>query len=337
MIHRTVSRFVTLAASAAVLAMQACTTTPSLPAPVPTFHDVVTTADGVRTGYRPDQEGVSWQFHFHDDELDDAWCADLAIAPDGMMRSLAFLHRAPGGNWLLSVRTGLGPSTWSSTFSTIGVPPVYNFDNVPAVGCHPVRIAHLKDSLYGIVWVTNGELHNAVYNASASPPADLILGPVFPFVSLEGISARRVSPIWWNDAVRLIWSPASAGRIQTVTGTLSPDGITFGPGATFTTVPHDELSNAVVHDGAMYIAARQDDHVRLFRTTTGGTGWEEAAACETTWRIRGKLLFADDVGDVWVAETSSAFDNRLRNFSDCSTRAFPLPIVAGSLYYRPAT
>lgn len=302
----------------------------------PSFYEVASTAGGVRTGQLADQEGASWTFFTHDDELEDEWCADLAVAPDGVMRHLALLHPTADGSWRLSVRTGLGSTTWSSTLSGIEVPQPLDVEGMPAVSCHPVRIAHLTESLFGIVWISDGELHNAVYDSDASVAADLAVGPVLSPSGLEGSTAGGVSLTLWNDEVRLVWSRPDDARIQMVSGALAADGIDFGPYASFTTVAHEQSSDVVGHDGALYIAARGDDGIGLYRTTIGGTGWEEVASCETEANIRGRLLFVDATGDFWVAEEVSEFDNRLRSFTDCGTRPLPLAVVSGRLLYHPA-
>jgi hypothetical protein len=313
---------------AVLVTVSACETSVSLPPVVPTFHDVASTANGIRTGYRPADDGASWQFFTHDDELDESWCADLAVAPDGRMRHLAFLHRTSQNDWLLSVRTGLGPDNWSTTFSGVEVPPLEN------VSCQPVRIAHLTDDRYAIIWTADAELHHALYDSSASPPADLVLGEPVSVPSLEGVSADRTALTWWNDEVQLVWSAAQGTRIQTMRGELTDEGITFGPSSTFTNVSHDAMSDVIVHAGAMHVAVKQDDRITLLGTTTGGTGWEEVASCPATVEMRGKLIFTDPGGVMWVAEGGSA-GSHLRNLVSCETRAFPLPIVSGRLQYHP--
>lgn len=318
-----------IAARLAVLVtVSACETSEPLPPVVPTFHDVASTANGIRTGYRAADDTASWQFFTHDDELDASWCADLAVAPDGLMRHLAFLHRTSENDWLLSVRTGLGPANWSTTFSGVQVPPLEN------VSCQPVRIAHLTDGRYAIVWTADAALHHALYDSNASPPADLVLGEPVSVPSLSDVSVDRMALTWWNDAVQLVWSAQQGSRVQTMRGELTDDGIVFGPSSTFTTVSHDAMSDAIVHEGAMHVAVKQDDQITLLATTTGGTGWEEVASCPATAEIRGRMIFADPGGVIRVAEGGPA-GSHLRDFTSCETTPFPIPIVSGRLQYHP--
>jgi hypothetical protein len=206
---RTIAIFAGLALAPPLL--QACGTTPA-PVP-PTFNEVVDNNPiGIRTGRRADETGAAWQFHNHSDELDSTWCADLAVAPDGKLRYLALLHQAPGGNWLLSVRAGLGAQTWSTTFSGIGVPDIVGDGDGPVRACQRVRIAYLKDKLYAIVWIDNGVLHNALFDAESRPRP--ISRSASPNPSLTSPGSTRVAPRWPGSTSRSTSSGRPPGRTR---------------------------------------------------------------------------------------------------------------------------
>jgi hypothetical protein len=140
---------------------------------------------------------------------------------------------------------------------------------------------------------------------------------------------------WFNEQIHLIWSPAGANQIETMTGTLADAGISFGPFALFTNMAHERLSDVIAHDGALYIAAETGDTIRLLSTSIGGNAWQEVASCETTYAIRARLLFADAAGDIWVAQGISNFGTRLQKLVDCSTRDFPVAATNGNMIYHP--
>ncbi len=338
-----ISKWTIVALLAVLPALQACETGISVP-PVPaTFNEVLNNnVNGIRTARRVIADGPNWQSYNHSDELDDNWCADLAVAPDGKLRYLAFIHEAPGGNWLLSIRTGLGSQTWSTTFSGVAVPEIVDSEGFAVSSCVRVRFRHLKDDLYGIVWINNGLLSNAVFDASKSPPADLVLGDVAAFPAFDEplpggghVSARQLSLVWFNDRVNLVWSKADRTQIKTKTATLGASGIAFGPGASFTRIEHNELSDVIVHDGALYVAAKIGGTMRLFSTSTGGTNWQEVASCAApSSNLTGRLLYADPAGDKRVAQSASGIFWQL-NFADCSTSAFPLMLTHGDVTYHP--
>ncbi len=320
-----INTWMVVALVSAVPVLQSCETVSPVP---PSYNDVVKTAFGIRTGQRLVQANANWQFHTHED-LDDNLCADLAVSPEGVLRYLAFLQEAPfgSGNWLLSIRTGLGTGIWSSTFSEIVVPEI-------GQGSACVRIKHLKDRLYVIVWVVGGELHSALFDSNKSPGEDLVLNEAVS--GFDGINVGRMSLVYFNNEVRLVWSPVGRNRIMTKRGTLTESGINFPQGSEFTPIAqHGSVSDVIADGGALFVATTDGESIRLYSTSTGGTQWAEQASCPTTWKIEGKLLYTDADGRRRVAESINAFDNRLRNFTDCTTTAFPLPIVSGVLTYFP--
>ena len=323
---RTTSQNICLIATLTFPAMLAsCGNSTSLPDPQAAFHEVTRTANGMRTGYRIDQEGERWRFFTHDDQLEENWCGDLALSADGRMRYLAFMHRTPAGPWMLSVRTGLGPSTWSTEFSGVEV-------SAGDGQCHGVRIQRVGDEKYVVVWRDEGTLHHALFDPAQSPPGDLTVGEPW---TIPDPGPGQHTMVWWNNRVKYIWSAHDGNRIQTLTGDLEPTGVDFEQASTFTTLETDEISDAITHDGALYLAAREGDNIILLRTTTGGTGWEQLHSCESpTAHITGRFLYADQAGTMWVAERTASRDF-LRNLETCETTRFEVPIGIGRVFYHP--
>jgi hypothetical protein len=199
-----------------------------------------------------------------------------------------------------------------------------------------VRAAHLHGDVYGVIWTADGELHHALFDSSQPPSDDLVLGEPLEFPSLESVTADRTSLTWWKGDAYAVWSDGPGERIETLRGVQGASGLGFGPNATFTPYPHDALSSVITHDGALFVAAKVGDEIRLLRTDTGGTGWGEVSSCDSMGDIRGGLLFADADGVVWVAESIS-YSSWLRSFADCETTDFPLPLTTGRLRYHPGS
>lgn len=298
----------------------------------PSYHDVVVTANGLRTGYRTAGD-PQWHFHSHDDvpELD---CYDLAIAPNGALRYLSYVHRAESGDWRVSVRTGLGATEWASTFSSITVPAALP----QPYDCARSRIEHLTGTLYGIFWLAEGEMHSALFDSSKAPGADLVVGEPFAHASFEEnedferLSARSLSAVYFNDEVRVVWSPLERNRINMVSGALGPGGIDFDTASTFTAHEHEDMSDALAHDGALHVATADGERVRLW-SRAGTVQWVETASCESDDRLPNRLLYADGNGGVQVLLGRGA----LLDFSDCSGTPFPLPVSSGVVSYFPGT
>jgi hypothetical protein len=283
----------------------------------------------IRTGQRIDQADADWQFYVHDDlDLIHArTCADLALSPASKLRYLAFLHKTSSDDYHLTIRTGLGAQNWSTTFSGVAVPQ--NEDGLPFAGC-PLHMRHLRDELYGIVWVLGDELHSALFNPNKPPGQDLVLNDVVS--GFEGTNASRMSLLYYNDEVRLVWSPQDRNRIMTKRGTVSEDGIDFEQASTFTTIAHDTISKAIAPQGVMFVATTDDGTVRLYSTSTGGTNWAEQASCPGQFND-GSMLYADGGGHKRVL-TEGTY-TALRDFTDCTSTQFPLPVVYGTLSYFP--
>ena len=283
----------------------------------------------IRTGQRLDQSNAGWQFYDHDDlDLIRAkTCADLALSPASKLRYLAFLHKTSSDDYHLTIRTGLGTQNWSTTFSGVEVPQ--NQDGEPFRGC-PLHMAHLRDELYGIVWVLGDELHSALFNPEKPPGQDLMLNDVVS--GFVGTNASRMTLLYYNDEVQLVWSPQNRNRIMTKRGTLSENGIDFEQGSAFTSISHGTISKAIAHQGAMFVATSDSGTAHLYSTSTGGTNWAEQTSCPGSFGD-GSMLYADADGHIRVLTGASVF--ALRNFTDCTSTQFTLPLTHGIVSYFP--
>ena len=325
------------AAVSAVPLLQGCDIVP------PSFHDtlVYRTEDRgapqfdsivIRTGQKTATADLDadWAYHYHDD-LDlvvATTCGAIGVSRKGRWRYLAYLHRESIGNYLLTVRTGFAAQSWSDTlFATVPVP--HNQDSSLFFRGCPLHMTRLDDEMYGIVWVLEGELHSALYNPRKPPDEDLVLNQVVS--GFEGVNGRRMSLTYHDGDVHLVWSPEDRNRIMTKRGTLSETGIDFEQVSTFTPIPHTRLSNAIAHDGALFVAASHEDGMmRLYSTSTGGTNWAEQASCQGDFGD-GSLLYVDRVGDIRVhaGGTGAA----MWRFTDCTFKPSPSP--SGRITYHP--
>src|SRR5688572_7598650 len=219
--------FPALSAALGLWSMQACGPGVTLPPSGPVFHEVVATANGLRTAVAADIPDEQFSFFTHSDVFDNDACGDLAIAPDGIMRALAVIR--PTGEPRrreLVIRTGVGPSVWSTTFTTAVTPDTggTQFGNVRQ--CTPLRMARVRDGLHAIVW-TNSDtdsLFNAVYNSDN--PQTIAFGRTIRIpVAMQGISPLRMSLAFMNDEVLLTWTGADEARLNTLRGTIDANGI----------------------------------------------------------------------------------------------------------------
>ena len=318
-----------------VFTLTACDPNDGIPGRPPTFLLVVPTGDGLVTGYRPDDATSEWRLFTHSDVLEQSQCGDMAVAPDGIMRHLAVLRRGADNTWALGLRTGLGPANWSSELSTIPIPTIQgSAPNVPASICQQLRIAHLRDNLFGIVWIADGTLHNAVFTAGEESPGDIAVGPVFGPIGGTSTTSVNASLVQLNDNPVLVFSNPDRTRIHTLTGTLTPQGITFAAGAT-TEIAHEALSDVVVQDGAMFVATIQGDSIRLLRKA-GAENWRLVAKCSSSATgIRGGLLYADGAGAFHATEIIGTGVTQLRTFIGCGRRNFVLPVTVDRLKFHP--
>jgi hypothetical protein len=310
-----------------------------IPGAPPTFTEVVATANGIRTGFMPDTPNANWTYFTHGDVFADGACGDMAVAADGIMRSLAVIRPDTGRTRALVIRTGLGPANWSTTFTTAVIPDTAgsNFGNVPQ--CTPLRMTRMRDGLHAIVWTnqTSDSLFNAVYNSDN--PQTLNFGPAVarPAV-LRGVSARNISLAFFQDQVRLLWTDTANQRINMLSGTLSANGITFSPTVQSTSAANEEISEPVVVNDTLFVAVRTTSGVELRRKTAANLPLAVHATCTNTGPFRGRLLFRDSSNVFWVSESAmpqNSTNVRLRSFSDCSTRDIEAPIVFGQLQYHP--
>jgi hypothetical protein len=311
-------------------------TLPPLP---PTFLEVARTANGIRTSFRPDTENAVWTHFMHDDVFDEDACGDMSVAPDGIMRSLAVIRpdTAPRQR-VLVIRTGLGPSNWSTTFTTALTP-----DSGATVGntpqCTPLRMARMRDGLHAIIWTNpnTDSLFNAVYNSNN--PQTLAFGTTIRRpIAMGNVSPRLMSLAFFNNEVLLTWTDEAGQRINTLRGTISASGITFNTGVSSTTVAHEESSDVVVDGDTMFIALRTATGVALHRRRASNLPYTVQTTCTGSNPFRGRLLFRDAENVWWIAESAmpqNSTNLRLRSFSDCSTRDMVHPLGIGQLYHHP--
>ena len=304
--------------------LQACETSTG------NYYFVGTGGFGLQTGLRSEADDSTWYFHHHED-LPEIACADLAAGPDGKLQYLAFLHEGFPGNWLLTIRRGLGAEIWSTSYSGIAVPEI---DQSSA--CVSPRITHLRDGLFAIAWVVEGSLHTALFDSTKTPPEDLVLTDTLPPSAFGATTARGISIVYLDNRPWLVFSARSPSRILVKLGTLDENVLRFNAASFFFSHRHNSSSDALVHDDAIYVATTDDDTVYLHKRPRTSTAFEEVATCPGGDRIYNRLLYVDANGDMRVLRhNNSDLTSYLQNFTDCSTEVLTVATFEGHITYFP--
>lgn len=309
-----------------VVLLAACggsTTDNSIP---PSFNSVLTTNDtsgAVVTRMRPDQPDADW-LSFRDHEgLSRTDCYDLVVSPNAAQRFLAFTQQDKDGDWHVLVRAGLGNNVWGSIDAHVEIPMA------PEFGCVQPYISHLKDDLYGILWVIDGTLYSALFAPNNPAGQELLLGDEEDGF-FEGVSVNSISLAYYDDSLHVVWMRPERDRIMKMRGQVSDSELLLFSGATFTPLASTTHSKAIAGTDGLYIAAADGDAVKLYHTGGSGTDWAEVASCESQQQVFSTLLYVDQEGAMRTLLTGASITNeRTISFSDCSTAVLQVPVGRG--------
>jgi len=286
----------------------------------------------VTTMTRPDEEDGAWSFYSEHTGLDGADCYDLEVAPNAGQRFLAFVSEVTDGQWRLSVRAGLGNTVWGSTDSVLDITAS------PGSGCIQPYIGHLKDDLYGVLWIVDGTLYSAAFVPDNPLGFEVIEGDVEDSF-FDGVSVRGVSLAYYDDEVRMIWMSPERDRILQMRGQISDAGFNLAGIATYTSLTSTTHSSVIATEDGLYIAAADGSTVKLYRSAGAGNDWTEIASCDLDRQIQSSLLYVDPQGVKRALVTG--FGNgvqRTLSFDDCSSPLLQLPAgVPRRIKYSPGT
>lgn len=301
----------------------------------PSFNTVMitnVTIDPVRTMTRPDEPDAAWSFNDGHPGLSGDDCYDLEVAPNAAQRFLAFASEVDDGQWRLSVRAGLGNNVWDSNHSEL------NISASPEFGCIQPYISHVKDDLYGVLWIIDGTLYSAAFVPNNPTGFELIKGDEEDSF-FDGVSVQGVSLAYYNDAMRMIWMSPERDRIMQMRGQISSSDFLLDGIATYTPLTSTSHSSVIARDDGLYIAAADGSTVKLYRSEGSGTDWTEVASCDSDRQIQSSLLYVDQEGAVRTLLTPyTVTQQRTLSFEDCSRDVLQLPIgTPKRVRYSPGT
>lgn len=278
--------------------------------------------DPVTTMVRTDEPTADWSMYREFDDLEDGNCYDIAVSRNAVQRFLAHSFEGSDGEWRIAVRAGIGNNVWGTqdNDARLVVP------EGPEFGCIRPYINHIKDDLYGVLWIVDGTLYSAVYAPNNTTGFELTLGDSVDGF-MDGVSIGAVSLTYYNDSMRVIWMRSERDRIMQLRGQASATEMSLFAGATYTALNSTSHSDVVAGDDGLYIAAASEGAVRLFKSSGVGNDWLEVNRCDVPWEISHSLLYVDQQGEMrTLVKGTSITNERTISFEDCSRAILQVPI-----------
>lgn len=295
--------------------------------PRPAYHAVSVSSDGVSTHSSHDgQQWVSVRHH----KLPREDCYDIVMSPDGAYRLLAYSHVDKHGGRLLNVLRGATANAWSKKASALPIPTT--------VSCGQPQMRYLRDNLYGIMWLDEGSLYSAIYDAAEPDGRNLYLNAP---VQNEWFDLARITDLsfaYHAGGVFVVWSPNSKDRIMTMRGELIDHSIKFGE-ADYHPEDHVSVSNMIFDGDDMYIAVVTGKRVNTLLYSDDGSYWSKQATCYNTenYPILIPFLYKDAQGNKIYLKTYdyAGTVHALQNFTDCERTEVSLPPEVIRVEYFP--
>lgn len=299
-----------------------------------TYHEVVVTANGLRTGFRlvdlpSDSPSNPWTYFSHTDKPD-LNCYDLSVDPNGVSRFVSFVGKDDDDVWRLRIYTGLGASIWSENPDTLDIPDPDIF-----ASCARSRIEHLTGDLFGIIWAGNDGINSALLDTSKSPPFNLTLGDTFEHSDFEldedsnRLSVSNASMAFFNGGLRIVWAPREKDQIKMVRGQITDGGIQLETASTFFNHSYNAISDVLATETQFFVATSDAEGITLWERSTS-PNWQVYQQCENSTLSSGKLLYRNPQGDLFTLTTAG-----LINLTSCQTSSFVLPVRSGVISHHP--
>ena len=292
---------------------------------------------------------VLWESHNHTD-LSPTDCYDMAISPDGERRFLAFVRENDkNGYELVVLRDMDGANEWDD-YSAIEIAgpsvPFYEIDAHPEPCIRP-RVEHLRDNLYGVIWVLEGSLYSAMFKSDWWPTL-ASTGTVEPGPGgsppFAGLPTYEVSFVYADEEIHMVYP--QPGKVMYRRGSLTEESLEFESSANFMLAEYGQMSDVIARDGTLYLATGGTDDdgdgvVRLWSKTTGGVDWSQETTCGPGSGIKSRFIYFDQNGELTVMRptaTSGAGWVRLQRFSDCGgvDYAFGIGMKPKLIKYSPS-
>lgn len=291
----------------------------------PAYHLVSVTEEGVKIYDSPD--GIQWNSSLHK-SLSATDCYDIALSPNGLHRFLVYSHTDKNGIRALNVLQSTGTKRWASKASKLVIPET--------VSCGQPQMRHLRENLYAILWLDEGSLYSAIYDANEKDGHNLILsGPVEDnWLSLVEMS--ELSFAYHDGSIYVVWSPNSKDRIMTMRGDINGQTINYGE-PDYHLENHTSVSNMISDGELMNIAVVTGKRVNILMTSDDGAYWDEGPSCYNLDNIPLFIpfLYKDAKGEKLYlkSEDYAGTVNYLQNFSDCETTEVKIPSEAIHIEY----
>lgn len=295
--------------------------------PRPAYHLVSIEGDGVRTFQSYD--GRQWSEFLHR-QLSAADCYDVALSADGAGRYLVYNHIDESGQASLNVLAGTDERHWRTSAASLKIPPL--------ISCAQPQIRHLRGDLYGIMWLAEGRLYSAIYDAGERDGDKLYLSEPVQDNWFDLARITDLSFAYHNDAVYVVWSPNSKDRIMSMRGDINGHTISYGE-PDYHLERHVSVSNMVSDGEFMYIAVVTGNRVNMLKHSDDGSYWSKGPACYNidNLPILIPFLYVDAQGDkIYLKSYDYAGSvNYLQNFTDCERTEVNIPSEVMRIEYFP--
>lgn len=299
--------------------------------PQQAYHLVSVTEDGVRT-YNS-HNGIEWGSFLHKN-LSNADCYDIALSPDGSHRFLVYSHTDKNNNRTLNVfrdyTQKTGTKGWAGNASRLFI---------PATGtCGQPQMRHLRENLYGILWLDKGTLHSAIYDASKPDGDNLTLSKPIQNDWLRLVQPTELSFAYHDNSIYVVWSPNSKDRIMAMRGEINGQTINYSePDYHFEN--HINISNMISDGKLMYITVVTGNRVNMLMSSDDGSYWSKGPTCYNLNNISlfTPFLYIDAKGEKIYLKSDdyAGTNNYLQNFADCEETQVSIPSETMRIEYFP--
>lgn len=295
--------------------------------PRPAYHLVSVTEDGVST--YDSHDGINWNGYLHKG-LSRSDCFDVALSPDGGRRFLVYNHTDKNGKHTLNVLRGSGTTDWSTSSASLAIPET--------VSCGQPQMRHLRANLYGILWLDEGTLYSAVYDAGKDDGNSLTLSEPLKDDWLRLVEIPDLSFAYHNSAIYVVWSANSKDRIMTVRWEITGQTIKYGE-PDYHLEEHTIASNMISDGKLMAIAIVTGKRTNILLTSDDGSYWDEGPRCYNidNMPLFIPFLYKDARGEKIYLRTND-YAGRvtyLQNFSDCEKFDLKIPSEPIRIEYFP--
>lgn len=293
---------------------------------LPAYHLISVTEEGINSQYSHD--GIKWKsFAYEGLSTDD--CYDMALSPDGSQYFLAYHHKNKNGKHTLNVlQTTDSKHLESAAILTIP----------KTISCGQPQMRHLHGNLYGILWLDEGNLYSAIYDASKHDSDKLTLSKPIKNSWFTLVEISELSFAYHNGSIFAVWSPNSKDRIMVIQGEIIDNKINYSE-PDYHLENHKSISNVISEGEQMAIVVVTGGRINRLMTSPDGSYWDKGPSCFNLNNIPFSIpfLYKDASGEkIYLRSNDYAGTiNTLQRFSDCEEKDIELPTDAIRIEYFP--